>query len=93
MLKKGTPASPAMALAINVFPVPGEPTRRTPLGIRPPSLVNFFGSFRNSTISDNSSLASSTPATSSKVTFLPSSDSSLALLLPKAMAFPPPACI
>ena len=35
--KKGTFASPAMALAKRVFPVPGGPTIRTPFGIRPPS--------------------------------------------------------
>src|SRR5262249_7140519 len=66
--KKGTPASPAMARARSVFPVPGAPTRRTPFGIRPPSLVNFFGSFRKAMISSSSSLASSMPATSLKVT-------------------------
>lgn len=37
MLKKGTPASPAIAFANNVFPVPGGPTTNTPLGMRPPS--------------------------------------------------------
>ncbi|CAI8233485.1 MAG: Uncharacterised protein [Prochlorococcus marinus str. MIT 9313] len=31
--KKGTPASPAIALASSVLPVPGGPTSRTPLGI------------------------------------------------------------
>ena len=39
--KKGTPASPATALANKVFPVPGGPTRSTPLGILPPKLVYF----------------------------------------------------
>ena len=39
--KKGTPASPATALANKVFPVPGGPTRSTPLGILPPRLVYF----------------------------------------------------
>ncbi len=38
ILKKGTLASPAMARASNVFPVPGFPTINTPLGMRPPSL-------------------------------------------------------
>ncbi len=66
--KKGTPASPETALAIRVFPVPGEPTSKTPLGMRAPRLMNFWGSFRNSTTSCSSSLASSTPATSAKVT-------------------------
>ena len=51
MEKNGTPASPAMALARSVLPVPGGPTSSTPLGMRPPSLVNFFGFLRNSTIS------------------------------------------
>ena len=37
MLKNGTPASPAMARASKVFPVPGGPISSTPLGIRPPS--------------------------------------------------------
>ena len=36
MWKKGTPASPAMARANNVFPVPGEPIMSTPLGMRAP---------------------------------------------------------
>ncbi len=35
--KKGTFASPATARAIRVLPVPGGPTRRTPLGMRAPS--------------------------------------------------------
>jgi len=30
--KKGSPASPAMALASSVLPVPGGPWRRTPFG-------------------------------------------------------------
>ena len=36
ILKKGTPASPATALAKRVLPVPGGPTSNTPLGIRAP---------------------------------------------------------
>ncbi len=43
MVKKGTSASPAIALASRVLPVPGGPTIRTPLGMRPPSFWNFFG--------------------------------------------------
>jgi len=35
--KKGTPASPATALANKVFPVPGGPTNSAPLGILAPS--------------------------------------------------------
>jgi hypothetical protein len=69
IVKKGTPDSPAIALANKVFPVPGKPTSSAPLGIFPPTLINFLGLFRNSTISCTSSFASSMPATSSKVTF------------------------
>jgi hypothetical protein len=59
---------------------------RMPLGIRPPIFVNFFGSLRNSTTSETSSLASSQPATSPKVTLSRSRVSSLARLLPKLRA-------
>ena len=38
IVKKGTFASPATALAIKVFPVPGGPTNNAPFGIFPPSL-------------------------------------------------------
>ena len=69
MEKKGTLASPAMARASRVLPVPGGPMSSTPLGMRPPSFWNFWGSRRNSMISCSSSLASSTPATSLNVTF------------------------
>ena len=72
-LKNGTCASPATARASSVLPVPGGPTSRTPLGIRPPRFVYFFGVFRNSTISFSSSSASSTPATSANRTFTSSS--------------------
>ena len=41
MEKNGTPASPATAFARRVLPVPGGPTRRTPLGILAPTLVYF----------------------------------------------------
>ena len=41
MEKNGTPASPAIALASNVLPVPGGPTRRTPLGILAPKSLYF----------------------------------------------------
>ncbi len=67
--KNGTAASPATAFANKVFPVPGGPTSNAPFGIFPPSLVNFAGVFRKSTISFTSSFASSSPATSSKVIF------------------------
>mmetsp|Transcript_26857 Transcript_26857/g.69642 ORF Transcript_26857/g.69642 Transcript_26857/m.69642 type:complete len:438 (+) Transcript_26857:248-1561(+) len=68
MEKKGTPASPAIALARSVLPVPGGPHSRTPLGGRAPRRAKRSGSRRNSTTSASSSLASSTPATSSNVT-------------------------
>ena len=45
IVKKGTPASPAIALANKVFPVPGGPTNNAPLGIFPPSLTKFFWIF------------------------------------------------
>ena len=69
IIKKGTSASPATALERRVLPVPGGPTKRTPLGILAPMSVYLSGFFKKSTISVNSSFASSTPATSSKVTF------------------------
>ena len=47
--KKGTPASPATALARRVFPVPGGPHNRAPLGIFAPSLVNCSGDCKKST--------------------------------------------
>ncbi|VDC33167.1 hypothetical protein XINFAN_03669 [Pseudogemmobacter humi] len=94
MVKNGTPASPAMARARSVLPVPGGPTSSAPLGILPPSRENFCGLRRNSTISSSSSLASSIPATSSKVTRPCFSVSSFARDLPKPMAPPlPPPCI
>ena len=65
--KKGTSASPATALASNVLPVPGGPTKRAPFGILPPNAVYFSGFFKKSTISCTSSLAPSKPATFSKV--------------------------
>ena len=87
MVKNGTPASPAMALANNVLPVPGGPTSKAPFGILPPKRSNFNGDFKNSTISWSSCLASSIPATSANVTFfLPPSN--LALDFPKLIAFP-----
>ncbi len=93
MVKNGTFASPAMARASSVLPVPGGPTSSTPRGMRPPRRWNFCGSRRKSTISERSLLASSMPATSSKVTRPCASVSSLARLLPKPMALPPAPCI
>ena len=49
--KNGTLASPATAFANKVFPVPGGPTKRTPFGILPPSLVYFSEFFKKSTTS------------------------------------------
>ena len=86
MVKKGTFASPAMARASRVLPVPGEPTSSAPLGILPPRRANLVGSFRNSTISCSSSRASSMPATSSNVTRPCFSVSNLALDRPKPIA-------
>ena len=67
ILKNGTAASPAIAFASNVFPVPGGPINNTPLGIFAPTAVNFSGCLRKVTTSCNSSLASSIPATSSNL--------------------------
>ena len=66
--KKGTPASPAIALASKVLPVPGGPINKTPLGIFAPTAVKRSGFFKKVTTSCNSSLASSMPATSSNIT-------------------------
>ncbi|CAI8396335.1 MAG: Uncharacterised protein [Rhodospirillaceae bacterium] len=93
MVKNGTFASPAMALASKVLPVPGGPTMSTPLGILPPRRWNFCGSRRKSTISSTSALASSTPATSAKVARCMSCVSSLALDRPKPIPPPPRPCI
>ena len=90
MLKKGTPASPATARARRVFPVPGGPKRSTPLGILAPMALYLLGLRRNSTISASSSFASSSPATSLKVTLILPSPCILAWLLPKFMTRPPP---
>ena len=68
MVKKGTPASPAIAFANKVFPVPGGPTNNTPLGILAPRRLYLSAYWRKSTISCNSAFASSTPATSLKFT-------------------------
>ena len=56
--------------------------------------LNFWGFLKNSTISSSSSLASSMPATSSKVTLPCFSVSNFALDFPKPIAPPlPPPCI
>ena len=69
ILKNGTPASPEIAFANNVFPVPGGPTKSTPLGILAPISIYLEGCFKKSTISSNSAFSSSAPATSLNVTF------------------------
>ena len=63
--KNGTPASPATALAIRVLPVPGGPTRSTPLGMRAPTAAKRSGAFRKSTTSVISCLTPLYPAMSS----------------------------
>ena len=88
MLKNGTLASPAIALAKRVFPVPGGPIKRTPLGILAPIAVNFSGCLRKVTTSCNSSFASSIPATSSKPIPVLDSIWKRARDLPKLMAWP-----
>jgi len=70
MEKKGTPASPAMALASSVFPVPGGPTSSTPAGERAPRRRNRAGSRRKATISMISALTWSMPAMSANDTAL-----------------------
>ncbi len=92
--KNGTFASPAIARASSVLPVPGLPTISTPLGMRPPSFWNLAGSRRKSTSSATSSLASSQPATSAKVMLLFDSSIILARDFPNENAPPrPPPCI
>ncbi len=89
MLKKGTSASPAMALASRVLPQPGSPTSSTPRGIRPPSRWKRLGFFRNSMISVHSSLASSMPATSLKVMLVCSFELTRCRERPKLPSMPP----
>ena len=60
----GTPASPAVALARRVLPVPGGPVNMAPLGIFAPRFTYCVGFFRKLTNSMISILASSHPATS-----------------------------
>ena len=43
MVKNGTFASPATALASKVFPVPGGPTSNAPFGSLAPISVYFVG--------------------------------------------------
>ena len=66
--RNGTAASPAVALASNVFPVPGGPVNRAPLGIFAPISLYLPGLFKNLTNSMISVFASSHPATSLNMT-------------------------
>mmetsp|Transcript_28710 Transcript_28710/g.70721 ORF Transcript_28710/g.70721 Transcript_28710/m.70721 type:complete len:201 (-) Transcript_28710:480-1082(-) len=66
MLRKGTDASPAVALASSVLPVPGGPTSNTPRGQRAPAFAYFCGLRRQSTTSSTCPLACGMPAISSK---------------------------
>mmetsp|Transcript_25267 Transcript_25267/g.63488 ORF Transcript_25267/g.63488 Transcript_25267/m.63488 type:complete len:247 (-) Transcript_25267:632-1372(-) len=87
----GTPDSPAKALAISVFPVPGGPVSRTPFGILAPTLTKRSGACKKSTISVNSSFASSIPATSSNFTPVSGVTMTFALLcMPGIPGSPPP---
>ena len=103
--RKGTPASPAVALASSVLPVPGGPdcgqrktivtiarlTRMAPRGIFAPSFSYLSGSFKNLTNSMISSLASSMPATSlNRAATSSSLLNILALLLPTPKMPPDP---
>ena len=63
------------------------------MGILAPTAWNLAGSARNSLISWSSSTASSTPATSAKVTLGMSLLTSFARDLPKFMTREPPPCI
>lgn len=83
--KKGRPASPAMALARRVFPVPGGPWRSTPFGQYMPLSWNSTSFFRMRTISCSSLFMYSWPAKSSNVTpVVSSADMNLALKRRKA---------
>ena len=88
--KNGTPASPAVARARSVLPVPGRPTSSTPFGSFAPSLVKRSGSFRNSMISLTSTSTSSTPPISSNVTPVISPAICRARLFPIDMTPAPP---
>jgi hypothetical protein len=83
-------ASPAIALASSVLPVPGEPTISTPRGNAPAELLELGGVAQELDQLATSSFASSQPATSAKVTVLLDSSSMRALLLPKLKAPPRP---
>ena len=59
-------ASPAIAFAISVLPVPGGPYKSIPLGTLASIDLYLSSLFKKSIISIKSSLISSSPATSSK---------------------------
>jgi hypothetical protein len=69
-VKKGTPLSPAHALANIVFPVPGGPVNKAPLGIFAPSLLYFSAFFKKSINSTISYLALFIPTTSTNLTLI-----------------------
>lgn len=59
--------SPAIALAISVFPVPGGPFNKIPFGVFAPISRNRSGFWSSSTTSWNSDKISSIPFTSEKL--------------------------
>mmetsp|Transcript_18073 Transcript_18073/g.46307 ORF Transcript_18073/g.46307 Transcript_18073/m.46307 type:complete len:297 (-) Transcript_18073:910-1800(-) len=67
-LKKGMPASPAIALARYVLPVPGGPSSRMPRGILAPMPAYFWSPIIMVRTSSMSAFTSSMPATSSNDT-------------------------
>ena len=87
IVKNGTSASPATALASRVLPVPGGPISNTPFGIFAPIEVYFCGFFRKSTISSSSAFASFTPATLLKFVFSFSLSTIFAFDFPKPIAW------
>mmetsp|Transcript_13118 Transcript_13118/g.32154 ORF Transcript_13118/g.32154 Transcript_13118/m.32154 type:complete len:253 (+) Transcript_13118:943-1701(+) len=90
--KNGTPASAAAALASIVFPVPGGPTRSTPLGRRTPSFVYLAGFRSMSTISDTSRFEFSIPFKSANLVRLSTRGStrSPTLFMPSVSPLKPP---
>mmetsp|Transcript_101683 Transcript_101683/g.265177 ORF Transcript_101683/g.265177 Transcript_101683/m.265177 type:complete len:403 (-) Transcript_101683:186-1394(-) len=84
--RNGTPASPAMARASSVLPVPGGPDIIMPLGSLAPRRVNRSGSFRYMMISSSSSLTSSQPLTSAKVVLTSSTGTTFLVFTPKPSA-------
>jgi hypothetical protein len=65
--KKGTPAEPAIALAISVFPVPGGPSNRIPWGGYPPICLKFLKPMNKRRTSLVDFTAAGCPRTSSNV--------------------------